>query len=137
MARFGSPGPAWGEVKVFVFDGAEVFTYSDRDGWGSTAPSKGGQKASDELFGETFSEVKDNADALLIPKGFLGCVQIDPSVRDGLPVVRGTRIRTQTLRDMVGANWTPRLIVDLAYPNLTEQQVQCAIGYEKFLDAQY
>lgn len=136
MARFGTPGPAWAEVKVFVFEGTEVFTYSEKDEWDSTVPSKEGQKALEELFGDAFAEVKEDADALLIPKEFLHCVQIDPSIRDGLPVVRETRVKTQTLRDMVEANWTPRLIVDLAYPNLTENKVRCAIGYEKFLDAQ-
>ena len=132
--RFGPPGPAWAEVKVFAFEGAEVFTYSDKDGWGATAPTKGGQKAAEELFGDEFYELKDNADALLIPKDFIECVQIDPEIRDGMPVVRGSRIMTSTLQNMVEANWTPRLVVDLAYPHLTERQVECAVEYERFLD---
>ena len=51
-----------------------------------------------------------------------------------MPVVRGSRIRTSTLQHLVDANWTPRLVVDLAYPHLTEQQVECAVEYERFLD---
>ncbi len=133
-ARFGPPSPAWAEVKIFAFEGVEVFTYSDNDGWGSTAPTKGGQKAAEKLFGDAFYELKDNADALLIPSDFIECVQIDPEIRDGMPVVRGSRIRTSTLQHLVDANWTPRLVVDLAYPHLTEQQVECAVEYERFLD---
>ena len=132
--RFGPPGPAWAEVKVFAFEGADVFTYSGDDDWSSTAPTKGGQKAADELFGEEFYELKEYADALLIPKQFIECVQIDPEIRDGMPVVRGSRIRTSTLQSMVVANWTPRLVVDLAYPHLTEEQIVCAVEYERFLD---
>lgn len=134
IARFGPPGPAWAEVKVFAFDGGQVFTYIEKDGWETTVPTKGGQKAAEDLFGAEFYELKENADALLIPKNFIKCVQIDPEIRDGMPVVRGTRIRTSTLQDMVEANWTPRLVVDLAYPHLTEEQVECAEEYERFLD---
>ena len=133
LARFGPPGPMWGEVKVFAFDGADVFTYRD-DEWDSTVPTKAGQKAAEELFGEDFSAVKDSADALLIPKEFLWCVQIDPKIRNGMPVVRGSRIKTKTLKSMFDANWTPRLIVDLAYPHLAEEKVRCAVEYERFLD---
>ena len=119
---------------MFTFEGDDVFTYL-ADESDSTVPTRAGQKAAEELFGEEFSKVRDNSDALLIPNQFLWCVQIDPSIRGGLPVVRDTRIKTQTLRDMVDANWTPRLIVDMAYPHLTEQQVECAVEYERFLDA--
>ncbi len=133
LARFGPPGPVWAEVKVFVFEGGEIFTYRE-DEWDSTLPVRAGQKAAEELFGEDFSLVKENADALLVPKQFLEWVQIDPDIRDGSPVVRGTRIRTQTLKGMIDANWPPLLIVDLAYPHLNEQQVRNAVEYERFLD---
>ena len=133
LERFGPPGPVWAEVKIFVFEGSEVFTYRE-DEWDSTAPVRAGQKAAEQLFGEDFSLVKENADALLVPKQFLEWVQIDPDIRDGSPVVRGTRIRTQTLRGMIDANWTPLLVVDLAYPHLNEKQVRNAVEYERFLD---
>lgn len=133
QSRFGPPGPAWAEIKVFVFDGEDVFTYRD-DEWHSTVPTRAGQKAAEELFGAGFSKMRDRADALLIPNEFLWCVQIAPDIRGGLPVVRGTRAKTHTLREMVEANWTPQLIVSNAYPHLTEKQVECAVAYERFLD---
>ena len=133
MDRFGSPGPAWAEVKVFSFEGADVVTYR-ADEWDSTVPTKSGQKVAEELFGEEFTMMKEDADALLIPKQFLCCVHIDPHIRDGMPVVRGSAIETGTLREFVNTNWTPRLIVDKAYPHLDEERVECALAYEQFLD---
>ena len=135
ITRFGPPGPAWAEVKVFSFEGADIVTFR-ADEWDSTVPTKAGQKVAEELFGEDFASVKDSADALLIPREFLDYVQIDPDIRDGLPVVRGTRIKTSILKDMIDANWTPRLIVDLAYPHLTDEQVENGIAYERFLDGE-
>ena len=133
ITRFGPPGPAWAEVKVFSFEGTDIVTYR-ADEWDSTVPTRAGQKVAEELFGEDFDSVKDSADALLVPREFLDYVQIDPDIRDGLPVVRGTRIKTSVLKDMIDANWTTRLIVDLAYPHLTDEQVENAIAYERFLD---
>ena len=133
--RFGAPGRSWNDIAVFAFDGGHVFAYR-ADEWQTTAATRRGQRAADELFGKDFQNLRQGADALLIPNEFWGFVEINPDVLDGSPVVRETRIRTAVLYAMSNLGRTTQDIVLNVYPFLTHLQVDKAVDFERSLSAE-
>ena len=131
--RFGPPGPSWEDIAVFAFDGGDVFAYRANDPWETTAATRHGQKAAEELFGQEFHNLRHGADALLIPNEFLRFVEINPDVVDGAPVVRETHIKTAVLYAMAKLGRSTLDIVQNVYPFLTHVQVSKAIGFERSL----
>ncbi|MCH7577097.1 MAG: DUF433 domain-containing protein, partial [Chloroflexi bacterium] len=131
--RFGPPGPAWADVRIFM-QGPDVFV--DRpDAWQVTASTRKGQKAAVEIMGQEFARLRERADALLVPDRFQSYVEVDPGLRSGLPVLRGTTIQTaviQGLRER-GASYNR---IREHYPHLEINQIKKAIQFERFLDAE-
>ena len=131
--RFGPPGPAWGSARIFV-GGGEVSADAE-DSWEVTQATGGGQRVADSLFGEEFARLCERADALLVPDQFQAMVMIDPDVRSGLPVLRGTTLETAVIYRLSQRGLTPRQIREY-YPHLTPAQIKGALAFERFLDAE-
>ena len=55
-------------------------------------------------------------------------IEIDPKVMMGKPVVRGTRITVELLLRKLAEGATEADLLD-AYPRLTREDIQAAIGY--------
>ncbi len=130
--RFGPPGTGWEAARIFV-RGQEVFVDS-KDQWQTTVASKGGQKVAEILFDEEFRLLRQRADALLVPARFQEVVEVDPSVRSGLPTIRGTTLPTRILYGMRRAGATIARIRE-SYPWLSAEQVNWALAFERYLDA--
>jgi len=131
--RFGPPGAGWELARILVH-GKDVFV-DGKDDWEITVSTRGGQKAATELFGEEFAEFRERADALLVPRHFRSAVEIDPRIRSGHPVVRGTTLATEVLSAIRRRGESYRAI-QAAYPHVTLPQIKRAIAFERFLDAE-
>jgi uncharacterized protein (DUF433 family) len=129
--RFGPPGPHWATARIFV-QGRDVFVLAE-DAWQTVETTRGGQLVAEVLLGEEFARLRERADALLVPHQFQAAVEIRPEVRSGLPVVRGTTLRTAVLHRLSQRGQNPRQIHD-AYPHVTSSQIKSAIAFEQFLD---
>jgi len=131
--RFGPPGPAWEDARIFIQDG-DVFADS-RDQWEVTVSTRKGQRVATLLMGDEFARLRDRADALLIPDKFQLFVEIDPAARSGLPIIRGTTIQTATPYGLRHRQMSLARIRE-SYPHLTLEQIKAAIQFERFLDAE-
>ena len=131
--RFGPPSSRWADARIFA-DGRDVYV-QDADEWGTTVASIGGQRIAEELFGEDFARMRERLDAVLVPSEFLSSVTIDPAIRSGQPVVRGTTLPTSVLYNLHKRGLSPSQILGY-YPSLTEDQIQRAVAYEAELDAE-
>lgn len=130
--RFGVPSKEWADAKVFV-DVSDVIAYSDKDTWGSTNVTKGHQKIAEFILGSEFVKLRDRADALLIPEQFLPYVEIDPVIRNGLPIILDTSIQTSLIHKLRQLKHTYADIQDM-YPFIARNKVIGAERYETFLD---
>jgi len=129
--RFGPPGPAWADARIFR-GGRDVFVISS-DEWGVTEATRGQKAAHELLFAEDFEQLRERADALLVPKKFQQHIEIDPQVKSGEPTVGGTTIRSIVLYRLRQKGYKPRQI-QREYPALTLRQVKAAIDFERFLE---
>ena len=132
--RFGPPGPSWADVRIFTQAG-DVFVEQKDDDWGVTAATRHGQKVATILFGQEFEDLRQRADALLVPRKFRDTVIVDPDIRTGYPVIQGTTLETRLPYQLREAGQNERAIRD-AYPILTLPQIKGAIRYERLLDAE-
>jgi uncharacterized protein (DUF433 family) len=130
--RFGPPSREWAEAKIFVAAG-DVMAYSARDGWDSTDVTKRHQKVAEIILGDEFKRLKERADALLIPEQFLSCVEIDPTIQNGLPIILGTSMRTSLIHKLRQSKHSYDDIHDM-YPFIPSRKVVGAEKYEQFLD---
>jgi uncharacterized protein (DUF433 family) len=130
--RFGPSGSGWEDARIFV-SGHDVFA-EGKDEWEVTAAGRGGQKAATVLFDDEFAQLRERADALLVPREFQPFVEVNPAVRSGSPVVRGTTLPTAVLHAMKQHGESLRAI-RAAYPHRSPSQIKGAIGFERFLDA--
>ena len=128
---FGPPSPRWEEARIFS-DGREIWV-DHKAAWGVTSASRKGQKVEQELFGPEFALIKQRADALIVPGDFARHVEIDPGIRNGLPVVRKTTIQTATIRSLRKSGLTYGRIREY-YPHLSRPQISRADRFEQFLD---
>ena len=128
---FGPPGPRWERARIFS-DGRDVWV-DHKNNWGVTSAGRKGQKAAQELFGPEFALLKQRADALLVPSDFARHVEIDPGIRNGLPVVRKTTIQTATIHSLHRSGLTYKRVGEY-YPHLFRTQIVRADKFEQFLD---
>ncbi len=129
--RFGPPGKRWADAKIFTEHG--VVYVSDRDEWKTTVATRGHQKLADFLFGDEFIHLRDRADALLIPRQFMNYVEIDPSVRNGLPIVLDTSVMTSVIHSYRQQGYKYNEVHDM-YPFILKRTIIGADEYEGFLD---
>lgn len=136
--RLGPPSAGW-EQAIVEIRGREVFVYI-ADDWDVTEATRGGQQVETRLFSEAFSELADElavgeGESFLVPPQFRDAVTIDPTIRGGEPVVRGTRIPTALLAVLANTGNTARRIARM-YGTLTEKTTQIVLDYERYLDGQ-
>jgi uncharacterized protein (DUF433 family) len=63
-----------------------------------------------------------------------GRIDIDPTVLDGKPIVRGTRISVTQILDHLASGWTNQDIIE-NYPRLEIADIQACIQYaSKIID---
>lgn len=130
---FGPPGPNWEDARIFS-DGHDLWVDHKSD-WGVTAATRHGQRVADELFGPEFDLLRERADALLVPHTFSKVVEIDPSVKNGHPMIRRTSIKTGTIYSLRKQGLTYAQI-RAYYPHLTRRQIVGAGKYEQSLDVE-
>lgn len=130
--RFGRPSKKWADIKIFV-DGKDVVVYDKLDGWDSTIATKGNQKIAEFLFGIEFAQLKERADALLIPDQFLEFVEIDTSIKNGLPIIYDTSVPTNLIYSFRKQGYNVNEIHDM-YPFITGKYIIGAEKYELHLD---
>ena len=128
---FGPPGPNWENARIFS-DGREIWV-DHRNEWEVTSATRRGQKLAHILFGAEFALLRERADALLIPSDFTRYVEINPQVRNGLPVIRDTTIPTSLIHSLRGNGLTYAQIHEY-YPHLSRQQIARGDRFERFLD---
>jgi len=129
--RFGPPGKAWTNARIFV-EHKDVYVYA-RDVWGTTVSTRHEQKLADPIFGKEFALLKDRADALLIPSEFQMYVEIDPVIRNGLPIVLNTSVQTSIIHSLRQQDYKYEDIHDM-YPIISCESIIGANAYENFLD---
>jgi uncharacterized protein (DUF433 family) len=132
--RFGSPSRRWADAKIFV-DSRDAYVYEekDKDRWGTTVATRYNQRVADFILGEEFVLLKERADALLIPSQFMGYVEIDPAIQNGLPIVLETKILTSTVHDLNSQGYQAEDIHNM-YPFIPETRIVGVEEYETFLD---
>ena len=129
--RFGPPGPAWEQARLFVF-GSDLYVHA-KDEWETTVATRSGQRSVDALFGDEFQRLRDRADALLVPREFQRRVEIDPAKRNGHPVMVGTTVPTSLVYEMEKAGYNVSEI-HREYPFLPLASVKAAQRFEHYLD---
>ena len=102
------------------------------DDWEVTAATRHGQKAFHELFGPEFALLRQRADALLIPSKFSKSLEMNPSVRNGHPIIRKTRIETNTIRALRKEGLSYSQIREY-YPFLSPKQISQSDKFEQYL----
>jgi len=115
----------WTKCTIVVSDRVIAVRVPDKPEW-PIAANRGTQKMEVIFFPELIEELEKE----LIPPHFR-YVEINPEILGGTPVIRGTRIPTNIIRDMIEEKVNP---LD-AYPDLTKEQVEDANKYEEYLVA--
>ncbi len=130
--RLGPPSSGWMEARVF-FIGADVYAYQP-DEWEITDATLGGQKIQPLLFSDVFASLVPEIenlgpdDSVVIPREYRESITIDPSVKGGMPVLKGTRIATALLAALRAQGRTVAQIASLY--DLGRQVVSQALAYE-------
>jgi len=130
--RFGAPSTNWAGIGIFVYGAGEVYVYA-KDEWQTTSLTRYHQKVAELLFGEEFQRLKERADALLVPNQFLDHVEINPSIKNGLPIILGTTVLTNTIHQFKQQRYEYSEIQAM-YPFISEEAIVVAEEYELFLD---
>lgn len=93
-----------------------------------------GQKVETRAFGDVFPELRriEEGISIVVPEEYWGHVDIDPRVKDGQPVVHGTRIPTSALADLAKRLWSPSRIAQ-AY-GIAVETVRQVLDYERRLE---
>ena len=131
--RLGPPSEGWADARVY-FEGHKI--YAERpDSWPVTSATDGGQTVAEVLFGTLFPDLRalDDEWSLVVPPRFRRFVMINPSIMDGQPVIRGTRIPTDMMARLHREGVSTQQIISY-YPNLDASAVERAIEYEEELD---
>ena len=126
----GPPGLKWADARIVS---------NKRDLWiqqpVTAAASRGGQIALPNLvlFQREFALFSEREDALLVPWDFMRWVEIKPSLRNGMPVIRNTGIETAIIHAAFRHGLTTEDI-KRQYPFLREPQIRHSERYELSLD---
>ena len=116
---------AWMRATIFVSSGSVVAVLSEKPDWAPLAASQGPQKMAKAFFPGLIEDLKNE----LVPPEQFPCVEVDPNVVGGAPVVKGTRITTRTVAEAVEQGEDAREL----YPTLLDEQIQNAVEYERWL----
>lgn len=136
VRRFGGPSPKWRDA-IVAFGGPTqggVVAYAPDD-WRATLAVPGTEGAGQRFF-DVLSELLPEGvtlESLLIPEPFLGDVEISAAKADGLPVVRGTRVRTSDVRAVADLYGIEALTRDY-YPHISPETARNVVEFERYLD---
>ena len=132
--RFGPPGPKWREASVHVTPEGVVGFAPDE--WSATLAIPGkegaGQKLALEVLG-TIIDPEITLERLLIPAEFLDDIELNSRKENGFPVIRGTRLRTSTIRRLADLHGTDVVIRDY-YDHITPKNIEACRRFEEYLD---
>lgn len=134
MRRFGAPGPHWRDGSIIVH-GKRVIAFLP-DEWQSTEAIPGSEGAGQRLAREILGELLDDdvsLESILIPSKYIDTIELNPRKEGGLPVIRGTRLRTSMisrLADKVG----PDAVVRDYYDHITREAVELCQEFEAEMD---
>jgi uncharacterized protein (DUF433 family)/DNA-binding transcriptional MerR regulator len=132
--RLGPPSKGWADAYVYIV-GNKVFAEKrEADEWGMTTATSYGQRADTRLFGDLFEALRnmEEGGSILIPQAFSTAIDIDPSIMDGAPVIKNTRIPTHTMFIKYLAGKTTEQLAKLY--GLAKQLIEKVIEYERFLN---
>lgn len=131
FARLGPPSRGWADAHVY-FRGKRIYAWKPDD-WDVTEATAMGQKVETRAFGDVFPELHriEEGISIVVPEEYWGHVDIDPRVKDGQPVVHGTRIPTSALAGL-GKRLSPGRIAR-AY-GIAVETVRKVLDYERRLD---
>ncbi len=128
--NYGPPGPDWAEARI-VSDRIDLWVRQPV----TAAASRAGQMPLSNVvfFEQEFEMFEEREDALLIPLDFMESVEIKPSLRNGMPVIRDTGIETAIIHAAFRQGLT---VADVKrrYPFLKEPEIRHSERYELFLD---
>ena len=132
FSRLGPPSRGWADAHVY-FLGKRIYTWK-ADAWDVTEATAMGQKVETRVFGDVFPMLRriEEGISIVVPEKYWGHVDIDPRVKDGQPVVHGTRIPTSALAGLGKKLWSPRRIAE-AY-GIAIETVKKVLDYERRLD---
>ena len=132
FARLGPPSRGWADAHVY-FQGRRIYAWKP-DAWDVTEATAMGQKVETRVFGDIFPKLRriEEGFSIVVPEKYWGHVDIDPRVKDGQPVVHGTRIPTSALASLAKRLWSPRRIAQ-AY-GIAIETVKKVLDYERRLD---
>ena len=132
FARLGPPSRGWADAHVY-FRGKRIYAWKP-DAWDVTEATAMGQKVETRVFGDIFPKLRriEEGISIVVPEKYWGHVDIDPRVKDGQPVVHGTRIPTSALAGLDKRLWSPRRIAQ-AY-GIAIETVKKVLDYERRLD---
>lgn len=117
---------AWTKATIVVDVDIIVAMLPDKPDWNPIAASKGEQKLEIIFFPELMEELKRE----LVPNRFR-YVEINPEILGGIPVVKGTRIPTNIVFELIKEQVDPLEV----YPTLTTAEIDDANHYEEYLVA--
>ena len=132
FARLGPPSRGWADAHVY-FRGKRIYAWKPDD-WDVTEATAMGQKVETRAFGDVFPKLRriEEGISIVVPEKYWGHVDIDPRVKDGQPVVHGTRIPTSALADLARRLWSPNRIAQ-AY-GIAVETVGQVLDYERRLE---
>jgi uncharacterized protein (DUF433 family) len=132
--RFGSPDKGWFDVHVYI---ANNNVYADKpDEWEVTAATHHGQRVETRLFDDVFDILRnmDEDGDILLPPGFSQCIEINPKVMGGEPVMKNTRVPTATIAAKYRKGSTIDQLANL-YKPISRLCIEKAIDYEEYLSS--
>jgi uncharacterized protein (DUF433 family)/DNA-binding transcriptional MerR regulator len=133
--RLGPPSKGWADAYVYILGNRVFAEKRQADEWGITTATSYGQQVETRFFGDLF-EILRNAEeggSIIVPADFSMAVDIDPSIMDGSPVVKNTRIPTHSVFTKHLAGKTIDQLAKLY--QLAKNIVQKVIEYEQFLNS--
>ena len=131
LSTLGPPGPPWEDYRIYT-DGPDIYVEPKGTAYPTISATKGSM-AWTELFGKEFEQFRSRSDTLLIPFPFAPWVEINPKVRNGMPVIIGTGIETAMIHRLIQQGYRPFEIVK-DYPYVSREQVIHGDRFEKCLD---
>lgn len=132
--RLGPPDKGWADARVFIV-GHHIYTELPLDTFGVTDATHMGQVVETRLFGDLFAELRaaEEDASLIIPQQFWGTVEVNPNVKGGQPVIKGTRLPTASVAALARSGTSLNHLQRL-YPTIAKEMLKKAIEYEEYLD---
>ena len=144
LNRFGPPGPKWRDSRLTILADhprrtsrltKHTLIASVADVWEDTVAVPGRQGASQRVWLSLLEILPDEVslETILVPHEFLAHVEISPNKADGLPVARGTNVRTAVIRSLLDQMSIDEFHRDI-YPHVSKLSAMRCAEFERDLD---